>query len=269
MFWDIAIVAGISATQLIVTIYAVWVSVTEHKLKIAGVIGLIGGIGIAITVWGAVRSISASTDLTTKIAQVKELQTQLDNKVTIIEQNTSKPPVINFPAAPIPKAYMVLAKMESALVQLSTGARVLMEVGKPVALNYHFINIGQAEAHNNKIYIGIYIVPRAESVHADPLIARFKKEAKASMDRGIGASVPPGGRTDAWNTGMLDRNIEAADIQKLNSGEEIMILFFTDTYSDAAGPHHLHYCSAVQPPPAGGTFSLDALHNCAKYNDNK
>ena len=52
MGWDIAIVAGIALSQLFVTIYAVWVSVTESKIKTAGVIALVGTVGIALTVLG-------------------------------------------------------------------------------------------------------------------------------------------------------------------------------------------------------------------------
>ncbi len=94
MFWDIAIVFGIGLSQLLVTIYAVWVSVTEHKLKTAFVLAVIGAMGIALTVYGAIRSGTAQA----------ALQAQLNK----IQQNTEKPPSvtvnpqINIPPAPAP-----------------------------------------------------------------------------------------------------------------------------------------------------------------------
>jgi hypothetical protein len=71
MFWDIAIVFGIGLSQLFVTIYAVWVSVTENKLKTAAIIAVVGALGIVLTVYAAIRSGVSQQRLEADIAELK------------------------------------------------------------------------------------------------------------------------------------------------------------------------------------------------------
>jgi len=71
MLWDIAIVFGIGLSQLFLTIYAVWVSVTEDKLKIAFIMAVVGALGLALTVYGAIRSVGAQQKLEADIAELK------------------------------------------------------------------------------------------------------------------------------------------------------------------------------------------------------
>ena len=68
MFWDIWIAVGISLTQLVVTWYGVHVSVQEHRIRNAFIIGSVGLIGMILTVVGVVRTGSA----------VNAMQGQLD-----------------------------------------------------------------------------------------------------------------------------------------------------------------------------------------------
>jgi hypothetical protein len=94
MFWDIVIVAGISDTQLVITWYGVHVSVEKKRMRNAIVIGLIGGIGVGLAVWLAVRS------ATVQLA----LQAQLDK----IQRNTETPQpaptvIVNNAISPIAK----------------------------------------------------------------------------------------------------------------------------------------------------------------------
>src|SRR5580692_118946 len=84
MSWDIAIIAGVAIAQLILTWYGVHVSVEKKRVRNAIVIGVVGGLGIALTIWGGIRNDKAQ----------QSLQNQLDT----IQRNTEKPqptPVVN------------------------------------------------------------------------------------------------------------------------------------------------------------------------------
>jgi hypothetical protein len=77
MFWDILIVSGIGLTQLVITVYGVYVSVVDNRIRNAVIIGIVGAVGMGLTVWGGIRSSKAQ----------QALQAQLDQ----IQQNTEKP----------------------------------------------------------------------------------------------------------------------------------------------------------------------------------
>jgi len=86
LFEDILIAIGNGLAQAIVTWYAVHIFVNEHRIRNALVIGLLGIIGIGLTVWATVRNGRAQT----------ELKTELDR----IERNTKQPPKVIVQAPP-------------------------------------------------------------------------------------------------------------------------------------------------------------------------
>ena len=84
MTLDIFIIVVIGLAQLVSTIYGVVVALADQKVKAASVIGTLGLIALAFTVWGASRSSDAQ----------EKLQTQLDR----IEKKPEPIPIVNVPA---------------------------------------------------------------------------------------------------------------------------------------------------------------------------
>jgi hypothetical protein len=77
---DILIAAAIFFAQLVTAWYGIHVSVKENRLRNAFIIGFVGAIGLAFTVWGVIRSAQTQADL----------KTQLNT----IQHNTETPPQI-------------------------------------------------------------------------------------------------------------------------------------------------------------------------------
>src|SRR5690348_7068247 len=63
MFWDIFIALAVGITQLATTAYGVWVSVIEHRVRNAIIVGLVGAVGIGFTVAGTVRNSALQEEL--------------------------------------------------------------------------------------------------------------------------------------------------------------------------------------------------------------
>src|SRR5260370_12626414 len=90
MLWDVLFAVGIGLSQLLLTWYGVHVSVRENRLRNAVIIGLVGLVGVGLTVGGTIRN---------SINQEK-LQAQLNQ----IQNNTKQPTIVNVqpPAITLP-----------------------------------------------------------------------------------------------------------------------------------------------------------------------
>jgi hypothetical protein len=85
MFWDIAIALGVGATQVIITIYAVVLTLHKKRGRAAFVIGLVGGIGIALTVAATIRNTNGQGELKD---QVRDLKGQISSMQIEAERKT-------------------------------------------------------------------------------------------------------------------------------------------------------------------------------------
>jgi hypothetical protein len=83
---DVLIVSGIAFTQLVITWYGVHVSTGKHRIRNAFVIGIIGAVGIGLTVWGAVRSAQAQSALEAQLNQIQK-NTETPPKVEVNVQS--------------------------------------------------------------------------------------------------------------------------------------------------------------------------------------
>jgi hypothetical protein len=135
MSLDIWIVVGIGFTQVAITWYGVHVSVAEGRLRNAIIIGLIGGAGIGLTVWGAVRSGATQA----------ALRAQLDK----IQQNTEKPQLppqvtINTPPLPQPDRHTHVSFVPPAAMGIVQQIITLpFKKGEKIGLNVGFSNGGE------------------------------------------------------------------------------------------------------------------------------
>lgn len=71
MVWDILIAIGITASQLVITIYGVIVAIEKDRKKVAAVIGAVGIIGMGLTVLGVVRAGKEQEKLQYEIDQMQ------------------------------------------------------------------------------------------------------------------------------------------------------------------------------------------------------
>jgi hypothetical protein len=154
MIWDIVIAAGVGLTQLVITWYAVDISVREKRLKNAIIIGVIGIVGIGLTVSGAIRN---------GIAQ-NALQSQLNK----IQNNTEKPeptpvvnvapPHVNIPSQSQHTHVLVLVPNTSA-----TGNPVFpLKEGERVEINVGFRDLGQFPVLSPRLGGILKLVPISE-----------------------------------------------------------------------------------------------------------
>jgi hypothetical protein len=137
MSLDVFIAAGIATTQLATTIYGVIVSISEKHLRVAIVLGIIGGTGVGLTVWGAVRNDrgqqTIQSGLNTANSGIQDIKERIKQPPA---QLTLAP---NSGTSHGPRASLVLMNMESAYRQTIDN----VETGNG-------LNLNSGEAHCDK-----------------------------------------------------------------------------------------------------------------------
>jgi hypothetical protein len=265
---DIWIVAGIGFTQVALTWYGVHVSVVDKRLRNAVIIGLIGAAGVALTVWGAVRSGTAQA----------ALQTQLDT----IQHNTEKPqpppvvnvnPQVNIPPSPVAKesARLAMTTFESshhlAINGVPTGNTTLFDPGSRIEINAYFANSGTADA-DHAIGFGVaYITQDATDATEKKIIADYKGRLQKAVFDSAGV-IPADGKTEFWFTSRSDQAITVDDMNKLNLGQQFLYYVASLTWTYPAGSHYMHICRRFQPP---GTLTGGPViwQFCQEYADHR
>jgi hypothetical protein len=184
MFWDILIAAGVSVTQLAITAYGVIVSVQEKRLKIAAVIGIVGGIGIGLTIWGAIRSGTTQQKLEADIVELKTGQQTANAGIKHIEQTPPAAPVINVntPNPPPPPSLSYLRR-DSVLSQVNgivahpltpDFARFTNTAGNHEN-DFYFVNPGPGPAKDVLYGASAFLIPGGNTKATEELgFAKFK-----------------------------------------------------------------------------------------------
>lgn len=99
MWVDIVIASGIAFTQLALAWYGVHVSVMEHRIRNAEIIGLVGALGVGLTIWGAIRTGLTQQNLETTLARIQR-NTEAPPKVEVNIPPSIPPQIIVAPPAP-------------------------------------------------------------------------------------------------------------------------------------------------------------------------
>jgi len=239
MWSDITIVAAIALCQLFVTVYAVWVSVTDHKLKIAFIIGVVGAIGVVLTVYAAIRAGSTQ----------KSLQAQLDR----IQHNTEQPqppPVVNFnpqitvPPTPSPKQHTHV-EYEPQVVTAGHGFPDLtMHLQPQLAptVVFAFRNSGDFTVQRPSDAGLVLLVPneRANSV--------FKDHQKQLRFYGPGGSLTAHSVTGGYHTGQ-GVPLTADDVVKIKAGILALCGIGAIRWSDSTGKYETRFAQCLQSEP--------------------
>lgn len=166
-------------------------------------------------------------------------------------------------------AQVVLEKFESSYTPTATlngvaiaGQKTLLVSGKPVSLNFFFVNTGSATADKVGGWSKIYVGPENES----QLIPKFKAEL-ARVRLGQGGTIQTGGHDEFWMTAQSDRPITSDDITKLSLVQEQLYAFVHLEYSDATGKHFQNLCRYLQAPNKDDLGAEPIWHFCNDWSD--
>jgi len=123
---DIWIVTGAAITQLVITIYGIYESVIENRKRRAFIIGLIGAVGIVLTVWGAFRNDS--------------VQTAVKRRRDGLQKSVDKPQPA--PVANVPPTVVNVSSQQSRVTMVSQNL-VKFLIGDHVEANFLTKNLSQ------------------------------------------------------------------------------------------------------------------------------
>jgi hypothetical protein len=241
VLWDILITAAIGSTQLVLTWYGVHMSVTEHRIRHAVFIGILGGVGIGLTIYGAIRSGNAQA----------ALQAQLD----VIQKNTEKPippPVVNVNPPQAKQRTSMEVQFEGPAENSSNHHLVV---------NVKCVDTGPSTATDTDcqgqafLYQGTYssITSKSEEQY-------FQQFLRAHKERSSGVVI--GLNQWQWLTtdlGPLDEQL----VNDLRVGKKIIFVMGRYKFADEAGTYRFDFCEWLQPPanPANPAWHLCSVRN--------
>ena len=212
MSLDILLVFGIALCQLIVTIYAVWVSVDENKIKTAVVLSIVGAFGIALTVWGAVRSSNSQQKLQDDITELKNDQ---KNATAGIQKIANNPPVVNVNQPPI--SFPTVPEHTHAQFQnpSSVGNSPLLPFheNQNVALNLIYTNAGDFTLDDPFVGALLEVVP----VQEDPGVTwkKFGSRVRLKFHGGSMVATHNPANDSQFRTFLLDGPLSKGDADDL------------------------------------------------------
>jgi len=227
MSWDIAIIAGVAIAQLILTWYGVHVSVEKKRVRNAIVIGVVGGLGIALTIWGGIRNDKAQ----------QSLQNQLDT----IQRNTEKPqptPVVNV-LPPLATEHThgdwigPQPVKNNPLLPLYEGERPYV--------NFGFRNVGDVAMSSLRLGVMIALIPKNDAHKS------FVKFYKQIPRRGESGTLVPHTDDFTYST-FVGTALRKEDIAALNNGDSWLCAIGSVKWKDATGNFetYLFRCMWVQ-----------------------
>jgi hypothetical protein len=274
MLWDILIAAGVAFTQLVITIYGVTLSVQEKRLKIAFIIGLVGVLGIGLTVWGAIRNGISQQKLEADLTELKKGQQTTNSGIEEIKTNPPvvnvSPPVVNvLPPTQAVHANVVLVAFQSShnvpktVNGVTISVHPLLVVGKPVMENFQFTNTGTATADKLGGYSRIYISGDSE----ENLTKKFKREFDTKKTSG--GTLQAGGIEGFWFTAQSESAVTENDINQILDEKQHLYAFFAITYRDPNGTHYLHHCRLLQTPRREQLGEDPIWHFCKDFSEHR
>jgi hypothetical protein len=262
MLWDILIAAGIGIIQLVLTWYAVHISVKEHRLRNALMIGVVGLVGVVLTIYGAIRSGTTQQKLETDIAELKKGQQTTNAGIKQIE---STPPSlqINIPTAPPqPKP---TAKVSLSRVWGIYPRPPFLRANVKAQINLDFVNASGPVADDFRMGGEIYILDQWTEATEKEKVKAFKESFDRKIKNSHGAPLVADGNQIAWFTAegpVLTQD----DLTALTNGKKQLLLMSEVTYRDSTGPHFIQHCQALVPEHI---LDFAVWQNCFDFHDYK
>lgn len=229
MWPEILIAAGIAFSQLVITWYGVHVSVQDHRIRNAVIIGLIGAAGIGLTVWGAVRS---------TIAQ-DHLQAQLDR----IQKNTETPPqvTVNVPPVTVPPKH---GRIEFVPPEEPPNFLPFRD-GEKTMVNLKFKNGGDAPLDGGLLDGTVVTVPINSMNKA---FGMYQGRLKPWVTTG---TMNPSANPTMFHT-FSGPTLDAVEADKLNTTKDALCSLGLMTWEDDTGKYETDSAECLAREPDGG-----------------
>lgn len=212
---DVIIAASVAAIQVVLVWYGVHVTTGEHRLRNAIFIGLIGGFGIGLTIWGAIRNGVAE----------QQLQTQLGN----IQKNTETPPKVEVnvatPSNP-PKHGEVVFDNPSLL---ASNPVVPPKSGQIPELNIVFRAL-EGSAVTKELYGAVIVIPVA-LIDNGTAFLKYRKDIKT---RTTGGTLTTDERAFYTFSGKA---LGEQDVSDINAGKAGICAIGFINWSDQTGSY--------------------------------
>jgi hypothetical protein len=199
MFWDVLIAIGIGVVQLVITWYAVDITLKEKRIKTAVTIGILGLLGIGLTVFATIRNSLTQKGLEVRLEKIQR-NTETPPQVTVNVPQSAPPQIIVNPqqntSRRVTAGFIQFARMPEFL----NNGRVAE--GTPITTNLFLMNRGSEPVDNFTRYLGIGLVSIKEkdANQVDREIhSAFSKDAVKTIKtskRGVTLNVGD----VAWNT---------------------------------------------------------------------
>lgn len=155
-----------------------------------------------------------------------------------------------------------------------------LEEGKYAAFNFVRLNAGQYRADDSYARGGIEILQAPDDPHADPQLGQgwlsnkalertawelFIKRSSSSKGLPAKSVVVPGQYGTTFITALSDHKVSHAEIEKVNSGKNVVYLLALAIWTDAAGTHERRMCRYYHFPIQSGVPNVQ--EECHSYND--
>lgn len=257
MLWDVLLAIGIGITQVILTWYGVHVSVQENRIRNAVVIGLVGVIGIGLTVIGTVKNGLSQRALEGKLEKIQK-NTEAPPQVTVnIPPNAPPQIVVNPPTTShhISGGFVQFARMPEFL---NNGQ---IAEGMPITTNLFLINRGSEPVDNfvRNFAIALVSIKDKDADQVDREVrAAFSKNAKKDASKAKGLSLNVG--DIAWNT-LSTPSLTKAQVDEMMRGTLRFYVYGWSRWKDEL--HDFDECIWLQPPSVPQIDSNKAVwHVC-------
>jgi hypothetical protein len=258
MFWDVLIAIGIGVSQLVITWYAVDISVRENRLRNAIIIGLVGFAGIGLTVFGTIRNGLAQTALEGRMEKIQK-NTETPPQVTVnVPQNAPPQIIVN----PPPSRHVSAGSIQSARMPEFLNNGQIAE-GVPISVNLSLANRGSEPVDNFERYFGTFLVSvkdrDSQQVDREVHSAFLKEVTKAAKMAKKGPTINVG--DVAWNT-LVTPPLTKEQVDGILRGTVRFYAYAWARWKDEL--HDFDSCIWLQAPSVPQIDSTKAVwHICA------
>lgn len=230
MLGDVLIAVVTGFTQLVLTWYGIHVSVRENRMRNAFIIGFVGAIGIAFTVWGAIRSGNYQRKLEFDIASLERGQQTANEGIQKIEN--APPPTVTVDTRP-KHAHI---DFDSPPNLVNGYPMFPFHVGQEPALNMGFRNgSDEVPALKTTKHALVVVVPVADMQKSfDRYLVNIKQTSFSHLD-----TINP--RADGGYHSHWADPLTADDVLQLNKGQKAVCGLALITWQDETGKYETDF----------------------------
>jgi hypothetical protein len=255
----IAVAAGIC--QLALTWYAVDISVKENRKRNAVIIGLVGALGIGLTVISTIRNASAQNALESNLKQIRH-NTETPPQVTVNPPQVSLNPNIQI-VQPPERLHTHVQFLNPDSAPQPNAPTLPFKEDRPVAVNIGFANFGDEVADNCNYGASIHL--QRGRANEDAMFKNFvgsttMYKCQQMMPRSQGTY---GYQYHTYTTAALS----ASDVLQLYRDEAAICATARVLWTDKTGHYRTEYCACLESSyPTFPNSPTMTWHSCTEHN---